>query len=121
MTVLPPSTEYAVPAGHFDELRTADGGLRQPWAEFAAATELRRGIPDRGADARRPSDPRERRHLQRLRGRRRSQRPWTLDVLPLIVPAQEWERLGRGLRQRARLLNALAADLYGAQALLRTG
>ena len=31
------------------------------------------------------------------------QRPWSLDVLPLIVKGEEWERLGRGLRQRARL------------------
>src|SRR2546427_9043367 len=42
-------------------------------------------------------------------------------VLPLIVKAQEWERLGRGLRQRARLLNAVATDLYGPQTLLRDG
>ena len=33
----------------------------------------------------------------------------------------EWEPLARGLRQRARLLNAIAADLYGPQRLLREG
>ena len=49
------------------------------------------------------------------------ERPWSLDVLPLIVKAQEWERLGRGLRQRARLLNAVATDFYGPQTLLREG
>ncbi len=42
-------------------------------------------------------------------------------MLPLIITGSEWERLARGLRQRARLLNAMAADLYGAQALLSEG
>ena len=40
MTVLPLSVDYVVPDGHFDEVRTDDGALRQPWAEFAAAAEL---------------------------------------------------------------------------------
>ena len=44
-----------------------------------------------------------------------------LDVLPFIVPADDWEPLTRGLRQRARLLNAIAADLYGTQRLLAEG
>jgi uncharacterized circularly permuted ATP-grasp superfamily protein/uncharacterized alpha-E superfamily protein len=48
-------------------------------------------------------------------------RPWALDVLPYLVPAAEWDRLAPGLRQRARLLDAVAADLYGDQHLLRDG
>ncbi len=48
-------------------------------------------------------------------------RPWELDLLPVIIPAAEWARLEAGLRQRARLLNALLADLYGPQRLLREG
>jgi uncharacterized circularly permuted ATP-grasp superfamily protein/uncharacterized alpha-E superfamily protein len=46
-------------------------------------------------------------------------RPWSLDVLPLMLTAREWERIESGMRQRARLLNALAGDLYGSQTLLR--
>ena len=41
MTVLPLPPDYVVPDGHFDEVRTDDGALRQPWAEFAAATKWR--------------------------------------------------------------------------------
>ena len=48
-------------------------------------------------------------------------RPWALDVLPHVVPAASGSRSPRGLRQRARLLNALAADLYGPQRLLAEG
>ena len=40
MTMLPLPPDYVVPDGHFDEVRTGDGALRQEWAEFAASTEL---------------------------------------------------------------------------------
>jgi uncharacterized circularly permuted ATP-grasp superfamily protein/uncharacterized alpha-E superfamily protein len=40
-------------------------------------------------------------------------RPWSLDFLPLLIPAAEWETVSEGLIQRARLLDRLLADLYG--------
>ena len=46
-------------------------------------------------------------------------RPWTLDMIPLLVPSAEWSRLEAALIQRARVLNLLLADLYGPQRLLR--
>ncbi len=46
-------------------------------------------------------------------------RPWSLDLLPYVVDPVEWERLGRGLRQRARLLSAMSEDLFGSQRLIR--
>ncbi|HTV22779.1 MAG TPA: circularly permuted type 2 ATP-grasp protein, partial [Polyangiaceae bacterium] len=48
-------------------------------------------------------------------------RPWTLDPLPLVLTATEWRDIERGVEQRARLLNALLADLYGAQRLIAEG
>lgn len=48
-------------------------------------------------------------------------RPWALDPLPLILPAAEWRDLARAVAQRARLLNAILADLYGPQTLLAEG
>ncbi len=48
-------------------------------------------------------------------------RPWDLDVLPLIIDAQEWAQIEAGIAQRAQVLNALIADLYGPQQLLREG
>ncbi len=44
-----------------------------------------------------------------------------LDLLPLILPEPEWQNLRCGLVQRARLLNAILADLYGPQDLLEEG
>jgi uncharacterized circularly permuted ATP-grasp superfamily protein/uncharacterized alpha-E superfamily protein len=46
-------------------------------------------------------------------------RPWTLDMIPLLVPPQEWNLLEAALIQRARLLNSILVDLYGPQHLLR--
>jgi uncharacterized circularly permuted ATP-grasp superfamily protein/uncharacterized alpha-E superfamily protein len=46
-------------------------------------------------------------------------RPWPLELLPFIVAADDWDAIARGVVQRARLLQATLADLYGAQTLLR--
>lgn len=48
-------------------------------------------------------------------------RPWALDPLPFVLPAAEWQTIEAGVAQRARLLNALLADLYGPQRLLAEG
>jgi uncharacterized circularly permuted ATP-grasp superfamily protein/uncharacterized alpha-E superfamily protein len=44
--------------------------------------------------------------------------PWRLDPLPLILEDREWAALEAGLVQRAQLLDAIMADLYGARRLL---
>lgn len=48
-------------------------------------------------------------------------RAWELDPLPLILPADEWRLIAKAVAQRARMLNAVLADLYGAQTLLSEG
>lgn len=48
-------------------------------------------------------------------------RPWELDLLPLLVPADEWQVVETGLAQRARLLNSLLEDFYGPQRTIREG
>jgi uncharacterized circularly permuted ATP-grasp superfamily protein/uncharacterized alpha-E superfamily protein len=48
-------------------------------------------------------------------------RPWELDLLPLILPADEWRTISAAVAQRARLLDAVLADLYGPQKLLAEG
>ncbi len=121
MRGLPLPSEYAVPDGHFDEVRARGGALREPWAEFAAATELH---PEYLSEAQKRVDRQidENGVTYNVYATADGQeRPWSLDVLPLIVKGQEWERLGSGLRQRARLLNAVATDFYGPQTLLREG
>src|SRR5262249_7992379 len=48
-------------------------------------------------------------------------RPWQLDPLPLLIPPAEAAVLEAGLIQRARLLEAILADLYGPHQLLKEG
>ena len=49
------------------------------------------------------------------------QRPWSLDLFPMIVSEQDWARIEVGVAQRARLLNRIMADIYGPQTLLANG
>ncbi len=45
-------------------------------------------------------------------------RPWEIDIVPFLIPADEWRYLESGIIQRAQLLNRILEDLYGAQELL---
>jgi len=47
--------------------------------------------------------------------------PWRLDPLPLVLHDREWATLEAGVVQRAELLDAVLADLYGARRLLSRG
>ena len=47
--------------------------------------------------------------------------PWQLDPLPLVLAEREWSAVEAGVVQRAELLDAIVADLYGAQRLLAGG
>jgi uncharacterized circularly permuted ATP-grasp superfamily protein/uncharacterized alpha-E superfamily protein len=48
-------------------------------------------------------------------------RPWELDLLPHVIAPAEWKQLAAGIAQRGRLLNAVLADIYGPQTLIRDG
>jgi uncharacterized circularly permuted ATP-grasp superfamily protein len=43
------------------------------------------------------------------------------DVVPRIIPADEWERLERGLVQRVTAINRFLADIYHGQEILKAG
>ena len=47
------------------------------------------------------------------------QRPWDLNVLPLILPHDEWAEIESAVIQRATLLNRILGDVYGQQTLLQ--
>ncbi len=49
------------------------------------------------------------------------ERAWPLSPMPLIIGADEWAKVEAGLIQRATLLEALAADIYGSQSLVQEG
>jgi len=49
------------------------------------------------------------------------QRPWSLDLFPMLVSSQDWTVIEAGIRQRAHLLDRVMADIYGPQQLLAQG
>src|SRR5262245_17247071 len=108
-----------LPTG-FDELVAPDGGVRSHWHTFA------RGLDDIGLEEF-TNRWREAQQLIRENGvtynvygdPRGADRPWQLDPIPLVISAQESERLQTGLVQRARLLEAILRDVYGPQNLLK--
>jgi uncharacterized circularly permuted ATP-grasp superfamily protein len=49
---------------------------------------------------------------------RGTERIFPFDLIPRVLPARQWEKLGKGLEQRVRALNAFLADIYGEQRIL---
>ena len=49
------------------------------------------------------------------------QRPWSLDLFPLLIDPTCWQKIEAGVRQRMRLLESIMADVYGPQTLLHQG
>ena len=129
-------------AGHFDELRgkpsrtdtstatevnatnlgAIDAVLTGAWSQFFAQSEaqtpadldqraasLQRQIRDNGVTYNVYADEEG------------PQRPWSLDLFPLIIDAPSWSRIDEGVQQRMRLLEAVMADVYGPQNYLRAG
>jgi len=50
-----------------------------------------------------------------------TERAWPLSHVPVLVEESEWEEIGKGLIQRADLLEAVVEDLYGEGNLVRDG
>ena len=48
-------------------------------------------------------------------------RPWRIDVVPLVMDAATWADLAAGLAERAEVLAAVTADLFGPRLLLSEG
>lgn len=49
------------------------------------------------------------------------QRPWSLDLFPLIISDESWRQIDTGVQQRVRVLDRVMADVYGPQELLKAG
>lgn len=110
---------YASVPGAYDELRDTDGQLRShfraPFEQLQAlgldelerrAEKARQMLHDNGASYNVYGDPRG------------VDRPWHLSPIPMVLPPAEFDRLERGIAQRARLLDVLLADLHGKQRVL---
>jgi uncharacterized circularly permuted ATP-grasp superfamily protein/uncharacterized alpha-E superfamily protein len=106
----------------FDEMMDHDGQVREHWRpflgmlaalgpdevnrRFAAAD---RHLRDSGVFYRVYEDPEG------------AVRPWPLSHVPLLINQNEWLELQAGLVQRAELLEAILADIYGPAKLVADG
>jgi uncharacterized circularly permuted ATP-grasp superfamily protein/uncharacterized alpha-E superfamily protein len=113
---------YAAPEGRFDELLSAPGRPRPHWDAFvrALAERSEREVSDTLSLTERQI----REHGITYNVYADAQgvhRPWQVDPIPLVLPADEWEAISSGIEQRAELLNRVLGDLYGAQTLMKSG
>jgi uncharacterized circularly permuted ATP-grasp superfamily protein/uncharacterized alpha-E superfamily protein len=126
MSTPPPSRdavgEYQAPASVFDELKDSRGQLRGPWSELAPSLLAadRESVRDRREVARQLLQEHGVTYNVHADGRN-DERPWKLDILPLLLEGGEWNKLRTGLEQRTRLLDLLLQDLYGPQNFVRDG
>ncbi|HLL11210.1 MAG TPA: circularly permuted type 2 ATP-grasp protein, partial [Rubrivivax sp.] len=124
-------------AGVWDELRDRHGSLREPWSRFARGLSLPPADCDIAADL----EQRLGQVGQRIRldgvthnvytalppdgGPPAAARPWSLELLPLLIEPADWAAIEAGVAQRAQLLQSMLADLYargaGSQRLLHEG
>jgi uncharacterized circularly permuted ATP-grasp superfamily protein/uncharacterized alpha-E superfamily protein len=102
-----------------DEMVDGKGGLRPQWRGLLSvlaglghtvlaerASRLDRVMEEEGVASLLPGSP---------------SHPWRFDPIPLPLPQWEFSRIEAGLAQRARLLDAVLADVYGPQSLLADG
>ena len=113
---------YAAPEGRFDELLAAPGRPRAHWDAFvrALAERSEREVSDTLSLTERQI----REHgitYNVYADAQGASRPWEVDPIPLVLPADEWEAIAAGIEQRADLLNRVLGDLYGPQTLLKDG
>jgi uncharacterized circularly permuted ATP-grasp superfamily protein/uncharacterized alpha-E superfamily protein len=103
----------------YDEFLSPDGLIRPHWQALADSVldmgptglasrwqEGRRLIHEHGITYNVYGDPQS------------TDRPWPADPIPLIIEHREWAAIEAAMRQRAMLLNAVLADVYGPQRLL---
>ena len=100
-------------AGHFDEMRTSPTTLREPWFSLftklgeqviarlgESAANVNRVIAENGIS------------YNVFVDRQDQMRPWSLNPLPMVIDAEQWQHIEASLAQRAKLLNAIVKDVY---------
>jgi len=108
--------------GHHDELHDENGQLKPHWLEFfqTLGPQQIKNLSDSAETVAR---------LIQQNGitynvydsEQAQSRPWSLNPLPFLITADEWQEISQGLSQRAHLLNEILRDIYSEQHLLQEG
>ena len=114
--------DYSVQSKGFDEMWTKNGKVRPHWQQVI------RCLNELGSTERHRRHQEARRLLlengvtYNVHGDPKGQnRPWNLDLVPLVINDKEWRNIEAGVVQRAELLNLVLADVYGPKKLLKNG
>ncbi|MBZ9791534.1 circularly permuted type 2 ATP-grasp protein [Rhizobium sp. 3T7] len=113
---------YAPLPGVADEMVDTNGAIRPVWQRFFAHLS---GMPEKDLTERFTRADRYLRDagvFYRAYGSTGSaERSWPLSHVPVLIDAREWEAVSAGLVQRADLLEAIVADIYGQNRLVEDG
>jgi uncharacterized circularly permuted ATP-grasp superfamily protein len=115
--------DYHVPPGCLDELLDEDGAPRPHASELLATLERLGPEALTAAGRRRDAIFMQQGITFEVAGSdgARRDRAWPLDLVPRVLPANEWTTIKRGLAQRIRALNAFVDDVYHAHEIVRAG
>ncbi len=114
--------DYRPRSGHYDELLDRTGRIRPHWQRYIE--RLAEFGPEEREQAHRSAERTLLENGLSYVARDAADgavRPWQLDLLPVLIAPEEWRRLEAALIQRADLLNAITADLYGPRRLMAEG
>nr|WP_305112401.1 circularly permuted type 2 ATP-grasp protein [Shinella lacus] len=121
-TAQKPTRAYAPPPGVADEMVDTNGEVRPVWRHFLAALGKMDETELAGRFARADRYLRDAGVFYRAYGKEAgAERAWPLSHIPVLIDDAEWETLSRGLIQRAELLEAVVADIYGKNELVANG
>ena len=112
----------AYPSSIYDEMNGADGTVRAHYAGYQKW--LAETPPERIAQKRAEADLVFHRvgiTFAVYGEEEGKERLIPFDVVPRIIPAQEWKQLAAGLRQRVKALNMFLHDVYHDQNILKSG
>ncbi len=115
------TSNYRPLDGVYDELMESDGSIRSKY-KFLVKSFQDLG-PAELINRRRDADRILRENgvtynIYQTDSPEAKERPWNLDLFPLIMESEEWRVLERGLNQRADLLDSLLRDLYSKRRIL---
>ncbi len=108
--------------GVADELLDQSGRIRSVWRQFISHLASKSAEDLASRFARGDQYLRDAGVFYRQYGDNLStERAWPLSHIPVLIEEAEWNSIAEGLIQRADLLEAVVADLYGANRLVSTG
>jgi uncharacterized circularly permuted ATP-grasp superfamily protein/uncharacterized alpha-E superfamily protein len=117
--------DYGAVKDHFDEVFSSDHTRAAAWYRLLSGHSLEAS----NGKTKSPDEVRERwrrakedlgeltGHVGEGEARRNSE----IDPIPIIFESEQWAELSKGIEQRAKLLDLILHDVYGPQALLRSG